>query len=650
MGKQITWRDLALLGCHMVPLGVDKKGDIKAPLFKSWQKDGWPAQRLEPTDCLGWGHVPAAVSLLVIDCDEPRPGIMPAKLRDLFDHMMYAEVPSGNGVHVYVRWPEHWGMRPNKDWKLDGHSGQIRHANGQVVIRDMEALHALLQPGALEESEKVRDTVDALLLDRKPDGARHGAQHTRTFADPDNASVYEQARRLDGSTARTAQASRRSAERSAAGNRIEWDSPVSLSAHLPVEARYCEQQNQWYLWDGPTGWSAVPDGSIDRIYNDWCFALHHAGRMPGEVLARLDQRRMINEVRLALRERGGVRVQPDDLDNDPDWCGLPDGQILNLATGDTAPPSRDLLITKKLACVPDSAAKPDAWLRFLGDALPDDDVRAWVRAWYRYCLSGRTNLHAMLFVYGPAGTGKSTLGELLFAMLGDYGRALDGEKLTGAVQGEHDAWMLPFVGSRMVYCDEVVEGGSWRSQKVKQLVSARRLSARAMRGNPFDFSPSAKLMISGNHHPKTPRTDAIWRRMHVLPMRNKPKQPDPMLGDKLRAELPGILAWALGGDLTLIKGDERPAAMQSAVDEARDEGDQLAAQLADMLTATPGERVAVKAIVEVLNDELDAMDKRWTTRRLTPVLKRLGYNVSRSDGQQFVRDYVRAGSGASMPF
>ena len=73
-----------------------------------------------------------------------------------------------------------------------------------------------------------------------------------------------------------------------------------------------------------------------------------------------------------------------------------------------------------------------------------------------------------------------------------------------------------------------------------------------MRQDFFEYRPQFKLDISGNHKPSLRSVDeAIRRRFNLIPftVTIPEEERDPELGDKLKAELPGILAWAIQGCL-----------------------------------------------------------------------------------------------------
>ncbi len=94
---------------------------------------------------------------------------------------------------------------------------------------------------------------------------------------------------------------------------------------------------------------------------------------------------------------------------------------------------------------------------------------------------------------------------------------------------------------------------------MKDLTGQDTLSARYMRAEWFDFVPVCKIWLGTNHRPEIRGTDkAIWDRVRLIPFNVRipdatdtsvpeDQRADPLLLGKLKAELPGILAWAVEG-------------------------------------------------------------------------------------------------------
>ena len=73
-----------------------------------------------------------------------------------------------------------------------------------------------------------------------------------------------------------------------------------------------------------------------------------------------------------------------------------------------------------------------------------------------------------------------------------------------------------------------------------------------MREDFWQFNPTHTIFLATNHKPEIRGTDhSIWRRIRLVPFNVTipDEQQDRQLPEKLRAEYPGILAWAVRGCL-----------------------------------------------------------------------------------------------------
>jgi putative DNA primase/helicase len=107
-------------------------------------------------------------------------------------------------------------------------------------------------------------------------------------------------------------------------------------------------------------------------------------------------------------------------------------------------------------------------------------------------------------------------------------------------------------GARLVVAIETQKGRRWDETKIKALTGGDKITARFMRQDFFDYTPSFKLFVSGNHKPRLTSVDeAIRRRLLLVPfiVQIPLAERDKDLADKLRAEWPAILRWMIDGCL-----------------------------------------------------------------------------------------------------
>lgn len=112
---------------------------------------------------------------------------------------------------------------------------------------------------------------------------------------------------------------------------------------------------------------------------------------------------------------------------------------------------------------------------------------------------------------------------------------------------------------------------------IKDITGTDVMSARFMRGEWFDFTPECKITLGTNHKPLIRGSDeAIWNRIKLFPFTViiPPEERDLGLFDRLLAELPGILAWAVKGCLDWQRdGLGNPDAIREATASYRNDMD-----------------------------------------------------------------------------
>jgi putative DNA primase/helicase len=140
-------------------------------------------------------------------------------------------------------------------------------------------------------------------------------------------------------------------------------------------------------------------------------------------------------------------------------------------------------------------------------------------------------------------------------------------------------------GARFVSTSETESGRHLAEVLVKQLTGGDKVTARFLYSEFFEFDAQFKVFLATNHKPVIRGTDnAIWRRIKLIPFEVTipEKEQDKTLAEKLRAELPGILSWAVRGCLRWQKyGLGQPDKVSAATEAYREEMDVLGGFLKD---------------------------------------------------------------------
>ena len=182
----------------------------------------------------------------------------------------------------------------------------------------------------------------------------------------------------------------------------------------------------------------------------------------------------------------------------------------------------------------------------------DSELQSFLQRMIGYSLTGSTREHALFFLYGTGANGKSVFLSTIAILLGDYAKTAPASSFTASSTEQHPTDLAGLRGARFVTAIETEDGARWAESKIKSLTGGDKIAARFMRCDFFEFIPEFKLIIAGNHKPGLRSVDeAMRRRLHLIPFTVTIPQDDrdPRLAEKLRAEFPGVLDWAIRGCL-----------------------------------------------------------------------------------------------------
>ena len=226
-------------------------------------------------------------------------------------------------------------------------------------------------------------------------------------------------------------------------------------------------------------------------------------------------------------------------------------QTFDLSTADARPPCPADYITKCTACAAAPPGTPHPiWSAFLNRIMPDVETQKFLQRFIGYSCTGVTTEHVFCFAYGTGANGKSTFINTIVKVLGDYATIADVGTFIASNHERHPTDLAKLHGARLVVAQETDKGRRWDEAKIKTMTGGDRMTARFMRGDFFDFVPRFKLFITGNHKPRLDNVDeAMRRRLLLVPftVQIPPEERDPELADRLQAEWPAILRWALDG-------------------------------------------------------------------------------------------------------
>ena len=299
-----------------------------------------------------------------------------------------------------------------------------------------------------------------------------------------------------------------------------------------------------------------------------------------------------------------LAVEDARLDANPWLLNVENGTI-DLQTGRRERHDPRDLLTKIALVKANRHAKCPEFKKFLKRITGEDSTLVkFIQKAAGYSLTGITTEQVLFFVYGKSGSnGKSTLVNLIRDMLGDYGLHTPTETLlVKQYDNAIPADLARLDGARMVTAIEANFNRHLDEAKIKSMTGGEPITARFMRQNYFQFAPTLKLWLVANDQPRVRGTDeAFWRRVRVIPLTIKipEAERDHNLSIKLRAELPGILAWAVRGCRKWQSSDlEMPTTVERATKGWQKEMDHLKRFVAEQLDIAPGIKVGASLLFE----------------------------------------------------
>lgn len=336
--------------------------------------------------------------------------------------------------------------------------------------------------------------------------------------------------------------------------------------------RHCGPWGKWLVWDGRR-WAEDRSGR----------ALLLASRSVAKLDAQVHRVGRINAGLALAAPR--VSILPEDLDRDGMLLNCPNGTA-DLRSMELRPHSRADRLTKLCPTPFDPAARAPLWDRFLERILPDSDVRSYVQRLIGYSVTGVVRDHVLPILYGAGANGKSTfLGVLRRVVGSDYAAEAAPDILMIRSGNQHPTERADLAGKRLITSIEIEDGGRLAESLVKQLTGGDSLKVRRMREDFWSVEPTWKIFVAANHRPEVRGTDyAMWRRIRLIPftVTIPPEEQVQDLGERLIAEAPGILAWAVAGCASWQEaGLGNPPAVLAATEEYRTEADPIGLWLAE---------------------------------------------------------------------
>lgn len=342
----------------------------------------------------------------------------------------------------------------------------------------------------------------------------------------------------------------------------EQGNAMRLSAKYGAGIMQTTDTAEWFLWAGHY-WESATDVQIEQLA---ALTIEELRRelMPSGIPVSQDASKfvaaseryiMYKHMVDILRSRPEILRKSSELDQHPELLVCGNG-VVDLRTGAFRGKGRpEDRITQHTAVEYDATAECPIWLQTLDEIFGGNkELETFFQTAVGYTMLGNPVEHVMFLPYGNGANGKSTIINTIRELLGTYACMSSADTFLGAAKssgGGTRVDLLAFMGRRMIYVDEPDQGMHLKEGLIKSMTGGENIVARALYARKMtEFKPVGVVWMPTNHPPIIRGMDeGIWRRLMPIPFTQKfdESRRDAKRPAKLRAELPGILNWALEG-------------------------------------------------------------------------------------------------------
>ncbi len=358
--------------------------------------------------------------------------------------------------------------------------------------------------------------------------------------------------------------------------------------------RYDHGQGRWLVWRGDW-WSEDVDEAPKRIAKEVVrlrYALaadvedDSARERHGKWAIKSESRRRLSAMTELAKAEKPLADDGKGWNTDRYLLGVANG-VIDLRDGSLREGRREDGITLHTDVAFDPDAPCPLWESTLLEVCSGDaDLAAFLQRALGMSLTGDTSERVFFALYGEGDNGKSLILKMARHILGPLGWEAGFDTFTRRRNGGGLESLAALDGKRLVTAVEANDGAELDEARLKAVSgNDGAVTARHLYRERFSFEPQATVWLAFNHKPKV-RDDsaAFWGRMRLVHLRERFKRPtdcgpgekeaDLHLGEKLKQEAPGILAWAVRGCVDWQRdGLQTPSSVRATTKDYRDESD-----------------------------------------------------------------------------
>lgn len=365
---------------------------------------------------------------------------------------------------------------------------------------------------------------------------------------------------------------------------------MRLARAVAGRFRWVVEEKVWYWWDG-AHYRPDIDGGIVREWVRVTEAMLLEANTNGDDALRKFAKGCRNMARITaainMAKSSGLSYSSTEWNPYRHLLNVHNG-VLNLRTGELVAHHPKFLMTNMFNSSYDPQADCPNFKEFMSKVLPDEGLRNYVQRALGYSLLGDSDQRSLFLIYGPSGTGKSTLMEAMRELFGDYGTTAQSGTFRAPKNDKAPTNDLHELrGKRFVATSETAETSAFDEDLLKRLSGRDRVRSRALYQESVEWVPECTIWVATNNAPRFNSDDnAIWRRTKLIPFNTVFSDSGEIFDyarKVLALEHAGILNWLLAGLWEFLRDGAlgEPDLIQALALEQRQESDSVARFLDD---------------------------------------------------------------------
>jgi putative DNA primase/helicase len=590
----------------------------KIPFVAKWTEQGIPTDKdienwIDNFPLSNFGIVTGLSSnviVLDIDIKNNQPGLMAladieSKYGPNFKNTLIIKTPSG-GAHYYYKYPsdiEQIKCRQMLEaWQgieLKGDGGKISFGEGYSVIRgswdsiaDCPAwLIKIIKNYNAAPKEKPKEKITLSDGERDSGLTSIAGSYRKKGFDRDKISLLLQ---KDNLTKCINPLSEEQVEKIVNSvckykpdedwhNCTDLGNAERLKDYVQGDVVYCDDMNSWLYYEGGV-WKKDRIRQIERYAQDVIREAYaevsnikdadERKKVAKFLMASENANRQGNMVKLL---KPMLPVTTDELDSNKHLFNCANG-TLNLETGELQAHDPKEFHTKKSPINWNSEATCENFKKwFLEIFENNEELAKYVQKVLGRCLSSNTGEQEFYVLFGEGKNGKSTLMQVITAILSEYTRGLQANQLMTKGMEDNAPYLAQLKNVRALFCSESESRKKLNGGLIKMLTGGESITTRQKYEKPITFNPELKLFLITNHKPIIDdASEGMWRRIRLIPF--KYRIPDdktiPNYENLLLQEAEGILQWLYEGyQLWRVEGLDAVQEVKAETKEYKNEED-----------------------------------------------------------------------------